>query len=99
MPSIPPFRPILDRLLIKRIEPEATPDGFTVPERYRQHSNLGTVIALGDGLQLGGVWRPLTDFIQVGSICMYGEYTAECLEVDGETYWIVRLQDIRGVKE
>jgi co-chaperonin GroES (HSP10) len=94
----PPFRPLLDRVLIRRIEPEAAPDGFSVPEKYRQHSNLGTVIALGDGIALGGKWRPLTDFISLGSVCMYGEYTAECLELDGEQLWIVRLQDIRGVK-
>lgn len=93
-----PFRPILDRVLLRRVEPEAVEDGFTVPERYRQHSNLGEVLALGDGVVLGKEWKPLTDFVKVGDVCLYGEYTAEALEKDGETLWIVRIQDIRGVK-
>ncbi len=92
-----PFRPILDRVLLRRVEVEASPDGFTVPEKYRQHSNLGEVLAVGDGVVLGKEWKPLTDFIKVGDICLYGEYTAEALERDGEQYWIVRIQDIRGV--
>jgi co-chaperonin GroES (HSP10) len=93
-----PFRPILDRILVKRIEAQAVVDGFSVPEKYRQSSNLGRVIALGDGIVLGQEWKPLTDFIREGDICLYGEYTAEALDLDGERYWIVRLQDIRGVK-
>jgi co-chaperonin GroES (HSP10) len=93
-----PFRPILDRVLIRRIEPEAAPDGFSVPEKYRQHDNLGTIIALGDGIVLGNEWKPLTDFVHVGDMVLYGEYCAECFQKDEEIFWIVRLQDIRGVK-
>ena len=96
--SSAPFRPILDRILIKRIEADAVTDGFTIPEKYRQHSNLGTVIAVGDGIVLGREWRPITDFVQVGATVLYGEYCAECFEQDGEQFWIVRLQDIRGLK-
>lgn len=93
-----PFRPILDRVLLRRIEAEAAVDGFQVPEKYRQHSNLGEVIALGDGVVLGKEWKLLTDFIHVGDVVLYGEYTAEAFEKDGETLWLVRIQDIRGVK-
>ncbi len=84
-------------MLIKRVEPEAAVDGFSVPEKYRQHSNLGIVVALGDGVVLGKEWKPLTDFIHVGSKVIYGEYTAEAMDRDGETFYIVRIQDIRGV--
>lgn len=94
-----PFRPILDRVLIRRIEPTATTDGFVVPEKYRQHTNEGVVIALGDGVVLGREWRPLTDFLHVGDTVMYGEYTAERWEATpDDVYWVVRVQDIRGVK-
>ena len=99
MPEKIPFRPILDRVLLRRIEPEATAEGFAVPEKYRQHTNEGIVLALGDGVVLGKEWRPLTDFLKVGDICMYGEYTAEKWSgAEAEDCWIVRIQDIRGVK-
>ncbi len=97
-PQFAPFRPILDRILIKRVEPEETVDGFQVPSKYRQHSNLGEVIAIGDGIVLGHEWHPLSEFIAVGDRCMYGEYTSELWQHDGEELWIVRLQDVRGVE-
>ena len=97
IPADAPLRPLLDRVLIRRIEADAAADGFAIPEKYRQHSNLGVVIALGDGVVLGGQWKPLTDFVSVGSKIIYGEYTAEAYDHNGQTYWIVRLQDIRGV--
>ena len=92
------FRPILDRILVERIEAEAVVDGFQVPEKYRQHSNIGRIIALGDGVVLGKKWKPLTDFVQVGDLVLYGEYTAECWQDGDKTYWICRIQDVRGVK-
>ena len=112
-----PFRPILDRVLIKRIEPEAAPDGFEVPDKYRQHTNKGVIIAVGDGVVLGQNFVPFveeqphlgtdeegkskyyrTNFVRVGDTCLYGEYCAEQFEKDGETFYIVRVQDIRGVE-
>ena len=83
------FQPILDRVLLKRIEPEPTADGFVVPEKYRQHTNKGRVIAVGE---------ETLDVVKPGDIVLYGEYTSENLSLDGEDYWIVRLADIRGVE-
>ena len=84
------FQPILDRVLIKRIEPEPTADGFVVPEKYRQHTNRGLVVSVGEEVDPHVVWN--------GAVVLYGEYTAEQLSLDGEDYWIVRLADIRGVE-
>jgi co-chaperonin GroES (HSP10) len=87
-----PFLPILDRVLIRRIEAEATAEGFSVPEKYRQHSNLGIVIEVGENV------ARLTDRVKVGAKVLYGEYTAEQWDApNGDVYWSVRVQDIRGV--
>lgn len=93
-----PFRPILDRILVRRIEAPKTADGFEVPEKYRQQTNYGEVVAVGDGVVLGGQFRPITDFLSVGDRVYYGEYTAELWDKDDERLWIVRLQDVRGVE-
>ncbi len=98
IPAEAPFRPILDRVLIKRVEPEAAVDGFSVPEKYRQMSNVGVIIGIGHGVVLGREWHSLSEFVQVGQKCLYGEYTAERWDSpDGQAFWIVRLQDIRGI--
>lgn len=96
-----PLRPILDRILVRRLPPEKKGDSFDdlVPDKYRQHNNLGRVIAIGDGILLGQEWHPLTEFVQLGQVVLYGEYTAERLEDSGEDeLYIIRLQDVRGVK-
>jgi co-chaperonin GroES (HSP10) len=93
-----PFKPLLDRILVKRIDEIVGDDGFIVPEKYRQHSNWGEVIAVGDTVVLGGERIPLTDFVNIGDICRYGEYCAEAYSVDDPSLFIVRLQDCRGVR-
>ena len=93
-----PFRPILDRVLIRRVEAVATPDGFAIPEKYRQHTNRGVVIAVGDGVVLGTQWRPMKHYLSVGDIVLFGEYTAEKFVQGNEELYIVRLQDVRGVE-
>lgn len=92
-----PPRPILDRLLVRRLAAEEQ-TGFAIPEKYRQHTNRGEVVALGDGIVLGQQWFPMEKFIQVGSIVKYGEYTAERYGPDDDELFVIRLQDVRTVE-
>jgi len=99
-----PFKTILDRLLLRRIESVREPSAFAIPDKYREPEAIGTVVCAGDGVVLGNQWFPMERFIKVGDIVRYGEHTAEKYEVskdqdfpDGE-YFIVRLQDLRGVR-
>lgn len=89
------FKPILDRVLLKRIE-ETKDSTIVIPEKYRQQSNKGTVIACGDGVLLGGALYPMP--VQPGDEVLFGEYNAEKVSLDGEEYEIVRVQDIRGFR-
>ena len=93
-----PFKTILDRILVRRIETPSTVDGFEVAEKFRQHTNRGEVVAVGDWVVLGGQCHKVTEFVNIGDIVLYGEYTAERQSKDDETLWIVRLQDVRGVE-
>lgn len=92
------FRPILDRIIVKRLD-ECDETGITVPKKYRQHSNKGIVVAIGDFVVLGGLRVPLSDLVNVGDIVLVGEYNSEKFEKDGEELWIVRLQDVRGIEK
>ena len=93
-----PFQPILDRILIRRIEAVQPADGFEVPEKYRQNSNWGEVVAVGQGVMLGHEFVDIHDFVNVGDKVRYSEYCAEKFSLDDDNLWIVRLQDVRGVQ-
>lgn len=93
-----PFKPILDRILVRRLPIDEPKDGFSAPEKYRQSNNWAEVIAIGDGIMLGHDFVQLTDFVNVGDWIRYGEYTAEAFSVDDPDLFIIRLQDCRGVR-
>lgn len=99
-----PFTPILDRVLLRAKPRNESADGFAIPEKYREPEAWGTVVAIGDGVVLGGEWWPLDRFLNVGDEVRYGEHSAEKYEVLGDPdfpdgdYYIVRIQDLRGVR-
>lgn len=101
--SFAPFKPILDRILLKLVHEDSLKDGFEVPEKYRQHTNKGEVLAVGDCVVLSGHKLPITDFVNVGDHVLFGEYTAEKFASEelskqflSDELYIVRVQDVRG---
>jgi co-chaperonin GroES (HSP10) len=90
------FSPILDRLLVKRIAPDKNMElledgsirdkrtGFVIPAKYRQHANIGVVLAVGEFMVMGGIKIPLSDIVKPGYRVMFGEYNAEKLKVPDE---------------
>ena len=92
-----PPKPILDRLLVRKLQDGDT-TGFVIPDKYRQQTRRGVVLAIGDGVILGGQFVDMKDFVNVGDIVFYGEYTAEILNKDDENTVIIRLQDVRTVE-
>lgn len=114
MPEFQPFRPILDRILLRLVrETKPVQDGevpdIRVSEKYRQQTNKGEVLAIGDCVVLGQVKFPLSDFVAVGDIVAFGQYTAEEMSFDRndelfthfglsaeDQVYVVRVQDVRG---
>lgn len=88
---------ILDRILVRRLDAPKADEGFIVPEKFRQQTNRGEVISIGDGVVLGTEFKSLEFFVSPGDIVHYGEYTAEQLK-DDPTLYIVRIQDVRLVE-
>ena len=90
------FTPILDRVLIKRVSDDKNMEkmedgslrnkstGFIIPAKYRQHSNVGVVLAVGDFVVMGGVKTTLSDIIKPGYRVLFGEYNCEKLKVPDE---------------
>lgn len=82
-----PFTPINDRVMLKRFVEDNTKKGsFIIPELYRQQSKKGTVIAVGEKVTV----------LQAGDVVLFGDYSSEHFDKDGEDFLIVSIHDIRG---
>ena len=87
-------RPILDRILVMRIsddpDMELLEDGSTrskksgliTAQKYRQHSNVGIVLAAGGFVVLGGLRVPMEELIKPGFKVVYGDYNSEVFPLD-----------------
>ena len=88
------FRPILDRVLIKRCADNAdmkimsdgsvlnTKTGLVIAAKYRQHSNIGIVLATGKFVILGGQRIAMEEVVRVGDRVTYGDYNSEVFHMD-----------------
>ena len=86
--------PILDRILVKRCSdgPDMkimedgsvlnTKTGLVIAAKYRQHSNIGIVLATGQFVILGGQKIPMGDVVRVGDRVTYGDYNSEVFLLD-----------------
>ena len=93
-PTYGTARPILDRILVMRIaddpDTELLEDGSTrnkksgliTAAKYRQHSNVGVVLAAGGFVVLGGLRIPMEELIKPGYKITFGSYNTEIFPMD-----------------
>lgn len=88
------FRPLDDRLLIETHKAEETTSGgIILPDTAQEKPQRGTVIARGPGKLLdSGVRGEMS--VDVGDVVYFGKYAGTEIEIDGETYVIVRENDL-----
>jgi chaperonin GroES len=91
------FRPLDDRALIRQSDPdEKTPGGIILPDSAQEKPQSGSIIAVGPGKLLDSGARGELS-VTVGDKVFYGKYAGTEIELDGETYVIVRENDILAV--
>jgi chaperonin GroES len=93
------FRPLHDRLLIRRVEPEATTaGGIMIPDTAREKPVEGAVIAVGPGARgEDGKVHPLD--VNAGDRVLFGKWSGTEIRLDGEELMIMTESDIMGVVE
>src|SRR6187402_2987230 len=93
------FRPLGDRVLIKRVEEEQkTKGGIIIPDTAKEKPAEGKVVAVGTGrVQDDGKVRPLD--VKKGDRVLFGKYSGTEVKVEGEELIIMREEDILGVIE
>jgi chaperonin GroES len=91
------FRPLHDRLLVKRTEAEQkSKGGIIIPDTAKEKPIEGVVIAVGNGKVLeDGKARPLE--VKVGDKVLFGKYSGTEIKVEGEEHVILREEDVLGV--
>tara|TARA_R100001198_G_C5228469_1_gene208383 strand:- start:14 stop:301 length:288 start_codon:yes stop_codon:yes gene_type:complete len=92
------FRPIADKVVIKKIENEGqTSGGVIIPDTTQEGSRHAEVIAVGPGRWLDNGNRAEMQ-VKVGDKIVYPK-TGNIVEVEGEEYYIVREVDILTILE
>jgi chaperonin GroES len=93
------FRPLHDRVVVKRINPEAkTKGGIIIPDTAKEKPIEGEVVAVGNGKVLeDGTVRKLD--VKVGDRVLFGKYSGTEVKLEGEERLIVREDDILAVLE
>ena len=86
------FRPLHDRIVVKRIEAEEkTPGGIIIPDTAKEKPQRGTVIAAGPGKKD----EPVT--VKTGDTVLYGKYAGTEISIEGTDYLIMRESDILAI--
>jgi chaperonin GroES len=93
------FRPLQDRILVKRIEEEEkTKGGIIIPDTAKEKPQEGKVIAVGHGRVLeNGSIRALD--IKKGDRVLFSKYSGTEINLDGTEHLIVREDDVLGIVE
>jgi chaperonin GroES len=93
------FRPLHDRVLIKRVEQEAiTAGGIIIPDTAREKPAEGEVLAVGSGIRgEDGTVRPLD--VNVGDRVLFGKWSGTEIRLEGEELMIMTESDIIGLVE
>ncbi|HQU63343.1 MAG TPA: co-chaperone GroES [Nitrosomonas sp.] len=93
------FRPLHDRVIVKRLEEERkTASGIVIPDSAAEKPDQGEILAVGKGkVADDGSVRALE--VKVGDKVLFGKYSGQTVKVEGEELLVMREEDIMGVIE
>ncbi|HEY9081632.1 co-chaperone GroES [Magnetovibrio sp.] len=93
------FRPLHDRVLVRRVETEAkTAGGIIIPETAQEKPSEGVIVAAGTGARRDdGTVVPLE--LKAGDTVLFGKWGGTEVKIDGEDLLIMKESDILGVIE
>jgi chaperonin GroES len=94
------FRPLGDRIAIRRIEvEEETTGGIYIPDVARDKRQVGEVLATGPGARASKTGELIAMSVRVGDRVLFGKYAGGEVKIDGEEILIVREDELFGVIE
>ncbi|MFI5001565.1 MAG: co-chaperone GroES [Reyranellales bacterium] len=93
------FRPLHDRVVIRRVEEEGkTTGGIIIPDTAKEKPMEGEIIAVGPGARdEAGKLIPLD--VKKGDRILFGKWSGTEIKLDGEDLLIMKEEDVMGVVE
>jgi chaperonin GroES len=91
------FRPLHDRVVIRRLESEEkTAGGIIIPDTAKEKPQEGEVVAVGPGARdESGKLVPLD--VKAGDRILFGKWSGTEVKIDGQEYLIMKESDIMGI--
>ena len=91
------FRPLHDRIVVKRLEgEEKTKGGIIIPDTAKEKPQEGEVVAVGPGARdESGKLAPLD--VKAGDRVLFGKWSGTEVKIDGEDLMVMKESDIMGV--
>jgi chaperonin GroES len=93
------FRPLHDRVVVRRVESEArTAGGIIIPDTAKEKPQEGEIIAVGPGARdEAGKLVPLD--VKAGDRILFGKWSGTEVKIDGEDLLIMKESDVMGIIE
>ena len=93
------FRPLHDRVLVRRIEEsEKTAGGIIIPDTAKEKPQEGEVVAVGNGAR-GDDNEIVPLEVKAGDRVLFGKWSGTEVKIDGEDLLIMKESDILGIIE
>ncbi|MBN9468226.1 MAG: co-chaperone GroES [Bosea sp.] len=93
------FRPLHDRVVVKRIDAEEkTKGGIIIPDTAKEKPQEGEVVAIGPGAR-DEIGKLVPPDVKVGDRVLFGKWSGTEVKIDGEDLLIMKESDIMGVVE
>ena len=91
------FRPLGDRVLVKRVEEESkTKGGIIIPDSAKEKPQEGEVVSVGTGARNeAGEIHPLE--VKAGDKILFGKWSGTEVKINGEDLLIMKESDILGI--
>ncbi len=93
------FRPLHDRVAVRRIDEEQkTAGGIIIPDTAAEKPQTGEVVAVGPGARDDG-GNVIAPDVKSGDKVLFGKWSGTEVKIDGEELLIMKESDIMGVLE
>mgnify|MGYP001434277423 FL=1 len=91
------FRPLHDRVLVRRIEAsEKTAGGIIIPDTAKEKPQEGEIVSAGSGAKAeDGKITPLD--VKAGDKILFGKWSGTEVKINGEDLLIMKESDILGI--
>ena len=93
------FRPLHDRVLVRRIEEETkTKGGIIIPDSAQEKPSQGEILAAGPGARdTNGALVPLD--VKVGDRILFSKWSGTEIKIDGKELLVMKESDILGIMD